>query len=65
MQSIWVSISDAFGQKPPLYVSLDWFFIGSAVLAVARKLNTIIAERVLQGLGGGGIDVLAQEYLQI
>ncbi|KAK1255546.1 hypothetical protein MKX08_009541 [Trichoderma sp. CBMAI-0020] len=63
MQSIWVSISDAFGRKPPLYVSLGLFFIGSVVFAVAKNMSTIIAGRVLQGLGGGGIDVLAQVIL--
>ncbi|EHK39379.1 hypothetical protein TRIATDRAFT_296462 [Trichoderma atroviride IMI 206040] len=63
MQSIWVSISDAFGRKPPLYVSLGLFFIGSVVFAVAKNMGTIIAGRVLQGLGGGGIDVLAQVIL--
>jgi MFS family permease len=63
MQSIWVSISDAFGRKPPLFVSLGLFFIGSIVFAVAENMSTIIAGRVLQGLGGGGIDVLAQVIL--
>lgn len=63
MQLIWVSISDAFGRKPPLYVSLRLFFIGSVIFGVARNINTLIAGLVLQGLGGGGIDVLAQVIL--
>ncbi|KAL6886852.1 major facilitator superfamily domain-containing protein [Trichoderma evansii] len=58
-----LDISDVFGRKPPLYVSLGLFFIGSVVFAVARNMKTIIAGRILQGLGGGEIDVLAQVIL--
>lgn len=39
------------------------FFIGSIVFATAQNMNTIIVGRVLQGLGGGGIDVLAEVIL--
>lgn len=60
MQPIWASVSGAFGRKPPLYVSMAFFFIGSIVFAVAQSLNMIIIGRVLQGFGGGGIDVLVE-----
>lgn len=63
MQPVWASISNAFGRKPPLYVSMVFFFIGSIVFAVAKNMKTIIAGRVLQGFGGGGIDVLAEVIL--
>ncbi|KAF5664805.1 major facilitator family transporter [Fusarium heterosporum] len=63
MQPIWASISDAFGRKPPLYVCIALFFIGSIVFAVAQNMKTIIVGRVLQGFGGGGIDVLVQVVL--
>jgi MFS family permease len=39
------------------------FFVGSIVFATAQNMTTIIAGRVLQGLGGGGIDVLAEVIL--
>lgn len=39
------------------------FFIGSIAFAVARNMNTIIVGRVLQGFGGGGIDVLVEVIL--
>lgn len=58
MQPVWASISQAFGRKYPLYVSVAFFFVGSIVFAVAQSMNTIIVGRVLQGLGGGGIDIL-------
>lgn len=34
------------------------FLIGSIVFTIAQNMSTIIAARVLQGLGGGGIDLL-------
>ncbi|EGD85213.1 hypothetical protein H112_08944 [Trichophyton rubrum D6] len=60
MQPIWASISNVFGRKPPLYVCMTLFFVGSVVFAVAKNMNTIIIGRVLQGFGGGGIDVLVE-----
>lgn len=39
------------------------FFIGSIVFSTAKNMNTIIVGRVLQGLGGGGIDVLTEVIL--
>ncbi|KAG8672460.1 hypothetical protein FPOAC2_05851 [Fusarium poae] len=63
MQPVWASISDAFGRKPPLYACIGLFFIGSIVFAVAQDMKTIIVGRVLQGFGGGGIDVLVQVIL--
>ncbi|KAH6954564.1 major facilitator superfamily domain-containing protein [Fusarium avenaceum] len=63
MQPVWASISDAFGRKPPLYVCIALFFIGSIVFAVAQNMKTVIVGRVLQGFGGGGIDVLVQVIL--
>ncbi|CZR45605.1 uncharacterized protein FPRO_15219 [Fusarium proliferatum ET1] len=63
MQPVWASISDAFGRKPPLYVCIGLFFIGSITFAVAQNMKTIIVGRVLQGFGGGGIDVLIQVIL--
>jgi MFS family permease len=63
MQPLWASISDAFGRKPPLYICIAFFSIGSIVFALAQNMNTIIVARVLQGFGGGGIDVLVQIIL--
>ncbi|KAL0944850.1 MFS transporter [Colletotrichum truncatum] len=63
MQPVWASISQAFGRKYPLHVSVALFFIGSIVFAIAQNMNTVIAGRVLQGLGGGGIDVMASVIL--
>ncbi|KAI1388529.1 major facilitator superfamily domain-containing protein [Hypoxylon trugodes] len=59
-QPLYTTISDVFGRKPPLYVGFVFFAVGSVVFALARNMPTVIAGRVLQGLGGGGLDVLAE-----
>ncbi|TGO39832.1 hypothetical protein BHYA_0047g00360 [Botrytis hyacinthi] len=63
MQPLWASISDVFGRKPSFYICMAFFFIGSIVFALAKDMNTIIVGRVLQGFGGGGIDVLVEIIL--
>ncbi|KAF7950797.1 uncharacterized protein EAE97_002349 [Botrytis byssoidea] len=63
MQPLWASISDIFGRKPSFYICMAFFFIGSIVFALAKDMNTIIVGRVLQGFGGGGIDVLVEIIL--
>ncbi|RMZ82889.1 hypothetical protein DV737_g1952, partial [Chaetothyriales sp. CBS 132003] len=63
MQPVWASISQAFGRKYPLHVSVAFFFVGSIVFAMAKNMNTVIAGRVLQGLGGGGIDLMSSIIL--
>ncbi|KAJ5371007.1 uncharacterized protein N7496_007099 [Penicillium cataractarum] len=65
MQPVWASISNAFRRKPPHYVSMGLFFIYSIIFGTAQNMNTIITGRVLQGLGlgGGGVDFLAEVIL--
>ncbi|KAI2775670.1 MFS general substrate transporter [Daldinia loculata] len=48
-------ISDIFGRKPILLAAIIVFLIGSLVGALANNINTLIAGRVIQGIGGGGI----------
>lgn len=53
-------MSDVLGRKPCLYAALALFFAGSIVFALAKSMGAVIAGRVLQGLGGGGLDVLSE-----
>lgn len=48
-------ISDLRGRVPVLLGSLVVFAIGSLVTAAAYDLTTIVAGRLLQGIGGGGL----------
>ncbi|KAI0145338.1 MFS general substrate transporter [Xylariaceae sp. FL1272] len=63
IQPIHVSVSDVVGRKLPLYVSMALFAIGSAVFASARHTVALIIGRAIQGLGGGGLDVLEEIIL--
>jgi MFS transporter, DHA1 family, multidrug resistance protein len=50
-QSIYGPLSDMIGRKPPLYIGLALFSIGSIGCALAPSIGTLIAYRFLQGIG--------------
>ncbi|KAL7956110.1 MFS general substrate transporter [Trichoderma compactum] len=54
----WGKISDIFGRKPTLIVSVTVFWIGSLLCAVSTSMGMLIAARAIQGVGGGGTVVL-------
>ncbi len=56
---LWGKISDIFGRKPILIISNVVFMIGSLISALAVSLNMLIAGRNVQGIGSGGLLVLA------
>lgn len=60
---IITSVSDVIGRKIPLYISFVLFLVGSIVFAQAHSMAVLILGRVLQGLGGGGLDVLGEVIL--
>lgn len=62
-QPIYITISDVLGRKIPLYASFLFFFVGSIVFGVAKNMPVLIVGRILQGLGGGGLDVLSEIIL--
>lgn len=60
IQPIYTNVSNVMGRKVCLYAAFVLFFIGSIVFAVAHTMGVLIFGRVLQGLGGGGLDVLSE-----
>ncbi|MBC8056924.1 MAG: multidrug effflux MFS transporter [Rhizobiales bacterium] len=52
-QIVYGPASDMFGRKPPLYVGIALFVLGSIGCALAPDIGWLIAFRFLQGLGGG------------
>ena len=54
----WGKISDIFGRKPIVLAANVVFFVGSLICALSININMLIAGRVLQGIGGGGLIVL-------
>ncbi|KIM94657.1 hypothetical protein OIDMADRAFT_45606 [Oidiodendron maius Zn] len=57
-QPIHASLSNVLGRKVPLHISMLLFATGSIVFATAPNMKAVIAGRILQGLGGGGLDIL-------
>lgn len=59
-QLFFGSVSDRYGRKPVLYVGLAIYMIATLGCAVAQDINTLIAARFVQGLGGASGPVLAR-----
>ncbi|KAF1833019.1 hypothetical protein BDW02DRAFT_570431 [Decorospora gaudefroyi] len=55
---IWGKVSDIFGRKPILLLTNAIFFIGSLLAGVSVNMDMLIAARVIQGIGGGGLITL-------
>jgi EmrB/QacA subfamily drug resistance transporter len=60
---LWGKLGDQFGRKSLFQASIVIFLIGSALCGQAHSMIELIAFRALQGLGGGGLMVLAQAII--
>jgi EmrB/QacA subfamily drug resistance transporter len=56
-------LSDLYGRRPILLISIVLFVGSSVVCALAQTMTTLIIGRALQGLGGGGLRSVAQAAL--
>ncbi|WP_406088883.1 MDR family MFS transporter [Streptomyces sp. NBC_01013] len=52
---IWGKFGDLFGRKPMYLASIASFIVGSALCGAAQSMTGLIAFRVVQGIGAGGI----------
>ncbi|MEA2154554.1 MAG: hypothetical protein QOE11_694 [Solirubrobacteraceae bacterium] len=57
---LWGKLGDLFGRKYLFQAAIVIFLIGSALSGVAHSMIELIAFRGFQGLGAGGLMVLAQ-----
>lgn len=56
---LYGKIGDLFGRRNTVFVAVALFLFGSALCGIATNMPFLIAARALQGLGGGGLFVLA------
>lgn len=56
---IWGKFSDMFGRKPIILVANIVFLVGSLICALSVNVKMLLAGRVIQGIGGGGLIILA------
>lgn len=63
-QLFWGPVSDRFGRKPPLYVALVLFGIGSLGCALADSAPALTAWRLLQALGGSAGMVITRAMVR-
>ncbi|OKL58006.1 hypothetical protein UA08_06692 [Talaromyces atroroseus] len=55
---VWGKISDVFGRKQTLLVTVSVFLLGSLLCALSQSMTMLIAARAIQGVGGGGTILL-------
>ncbi|CZR64277.1 related to MFS transporter [Phialocephala subalpina] len=52
---IWAKLSDIWGRKPILLLSVAMYFAASILCALAQTMMALIVGRVFQGAAGGGL----------
>jgi EmrB/QacA subfamily drug resistance transporter len=60
---VWGKLGDLFGRKTIFQTAIVVFLIGSAVAGTSQTMLELILFRALQGLGGGGLMVVAQAII--
>ncbi len=63
-QLVYGPLSDRFGRKPPLYAGLALYVAASAGCALAGGIDSLIALRLLQALGGCAGMVIARAVVR-
>ncbi len=56
---LYGKLGDLYGRRKMVIVSVTVFLTGSVLCGLAQSMEFLIAARALQGLGGGGLFVLA------
>jgi EmrB/QacA subfamily drug resistance transporter len=57
---IWGKLADLFSRKLLIQLALGIFVVGSALAGFSQDTNMLIAFRVVQGVGAGGLTALSQ-----
>ncbi|KAI4937910.1 hypothetical protein J4E85_000347 [Alternaria conjuncta] len=62
-QPLYSQFGDMWGRKSPMMTAVAVFAVGSAICGGAQNGAVLIAGRIVQGLGTGGIDLFAEMIL--
>jgi MFS family permease len=60
---LWGKVSDLYGRKPVYLACTAIFLVGSTLAGLSQSMLELILFRGLQGVGGGGLLVLAQTVI--
>src|SRR3546814_7792502 len=60
---LYGKLGDLYGRKRLFQISIVIFLAGSILSGLAQDMGQLIAFRAVQGLGGGGLIVLAQAII--
>jgi EmrB/QacA subfamily drug resistance transporter len=60
---VWGKLGDQYGRKYLFIGAIVIFLAGSALSGLAHSMSELIAFRAMQGVGGGGLMVLAQAII--
>jgi len=60
---LWGKLGDLFGRKTVFQVCIVIFLGGSVLCGIAHNMTELIAFRAFQGIGGGGLMVLAMAVI--
>jgi EmrB/QacA subfamily drug resistance transporter len=63
MVPLYGRLGDRYGRRDLLLAALGGFIVGSLACGFAPSLPLLVAARVLQGLGGGGLMVMSQALI--
>ncbi len=63
MAPLYGRFGDRYGRRDALMAALGLFALGSLACAVSQGMWWLIAARMLQGLGGGGLMVMSQALI--
>ncbi|KAI2785979.1 hypothetical protein POX_h09744 [Penicillium oxalicum] len=59
-QPSFASLSNIFGRRPMVLISIMFFCVGAIIAAVGNNFTYMLVGRTIQGVGGGGIIALSE-----